>query len=133
MGSGNFEKVATLVKEEIPKKRGRPKKEEISINPEIKEITLESAEYQLNAQLKGLLVPVIDELLGSLAKATSFKAVNFLVLDKLYRMAKTEKIGETEGKIYVLELLIKLHKTNDENRRNLINDMLAEYIKGARI
>jgi hypothetical protein len=133
MSGGNFEKVATLIKEEIPKKRGRPKKEEISINPEIKEITLESAEYQLNAQLKGMLVPVIDELLGSLAKATGFKAVNFLVLDKLYRMAKTEKIGETEGKIYVLDWLIKFYNTNEENRRSLVNNILAEYIKGAQI
>jgi hypothetical protein len=132
MSGGNFEKVATLVKEET-KKRGRPRKEEISINPEIKEITLESAEYQLNAQLKGMLVPVIDELLGSLAKATSFKAVNFLVLDKLYRMTKTEKIGETEGKIYVLDWLIKFYNTNEENRRNMINGILAEYIKGVQI
>jgi hypothetical protein len=132
MSGGNFEKVATQVKEET-KKRGRPRKEEISINPEIKEITLESAEYQLNAQLKGILVPVIDELLGSLAKATSFKAVNFLVLDKLYRMAKTEKIGETEGKIYVLDWLIKFYNTNNENKRSLVNNILAEYIKEARI
>ena len=132
MGEKIVEKVATLVKEGT-KKRGGPKKEETSINPEIKEITLESAEYKLNLQLKEILVPVIDELLGSLAKATSFKAVNFLVLDKLYRMAKTEKIGETEGKIYVLDWLIKFYNTNDENRRSLINGILAEYIEGMKI
>jgi hypothetical protein len=125
------EKFGQMAKEE---KRGRPRKEVSYIEPlKITEVTLESGEKFLIGQLQAKFNALIIDMLNSLEKFTGFKAVNFLLLDKLYKLAKTEKIGDTEGRIYALELLINLYKTNDENRRNRINEIIAEYVKGLKI
>jgi hypothetical protein len=124
------EKFGQMVKAE---KRGRPEKVDYIEPLKITEVTLESGEKLLIGQLQAKFNALIIDMLNSLEKFTGFKAVNFLLLDKLYKLAKTEKIGDVEGRIYALELLLKLYKTNDENRRNMINEIIAEYIKGLKI
>jgi len=116
--------------EEKERKRGRPPKTKEETKQEVKEqFDLRTVSENLRMQLKETFNKVVVDLVDSLANFIPTPAVQLLVFDKFLRMINTPNIGEVEGKIYALDLLIKFSKTSNEMKHKIINDILAEYLK----
>jgi hypothetical protein len=116
--------------EEKERKRGRPPKAKEETKQEVKEqFDLKTVSENLRMQLKETFNKVVVDLVDSLANFIPTPAVQLLVFDKFLRIINTPNIGEVEGKIYALDLLIKFSKTSNEMKHKIINDILAEYLK----
>jgi hypothetical protein len=116
--------------EEKERKRGRPPKPKEETKQEVKEqFDLKTVSENLRMQLKETFSKIVADLVDSLANFIPTPAVQLLVFDKFLKLTKTPNIGEVEGKIYALDLLIKFSKTSNEMKHKIINDILAEYLK----